>query len=124
VRYREALPADCPPEDSEEVVAVRMVYRIVRTAPAADDDFRSLQDLKPSCDYGSDSCMARGLSVFTDKIDCEQRLKLPSLRGRLVCAVTLRPGAGRLKQTRQPSHQTWWPLADFDILSNCETDLL
>ena len=36
------------------------------------------------------------------------------------CEVTLDRGSGRIRRTGSRSgHQTWWPLADFDILANC-----
>lgn len=46
--------------------------------------------------------------------------KLPALRGKRICRVQLMAGAGRIRQTGKPSHHTWWPLADFDILGHCE----
>src|SRR5207249_3028288 len=107
VTFREPLPAGCPPDDSENVESERVVYRMVSSLPPSDDDFRSLQDRKPDRDYGVDACLARGLSVFTEREDCDAKLKLPRFRGQFVCPVRLQPGAGSLKQTRQPSHHTW-----------------
>ena len=39
--YREPLPEGCPPDDAEEITTPRIVYRLVRSNPPTDDDFRS-----------------------------------------------------------------------------------
>jgi len=123
--YLEPLPASCPPEGAEEITAPRQVFRLVRTNPPSIDDFKSQQAENPDRIFsGVTECQARGLSVFADRQDAVGKaLKLPSLRGRLVCRVALGAGAGRIQQTGQPSHHTWWPLAAFDITSNCEVDV-
>lgn len=118
--YREPLPDGCPPEAAEEIVASREVFRLVRNNPPALDDFRSQRAEKPQAVFQVSECQARGLSVFADRRDAEAKaLKLPRFRGCLVCRVTLQAGAGRIQQTFQPSHHTWWPLATFDILAHC-----
>lgn len=68
---------------------------------------------------GVSECQARGLSVFEKKEDCARAAKLPSLRGRSICGVELDQGAGRILQTGQGSHHTWWPFADFRIVDSC-----
>lgn len=118
--YREPLPEGCPPDAAEEIATPRTVFRLARTNPPTLDDFRSQRAEKPERVFPCvTECQARGLSTFADRRDLEARaLKLPYLRGRLICRVSLQAGAGRIQQTGQPSHHTWWPLATFDILSH------
>ena len=120
-RYRESLPPDCPPETSKEIVHVRYVFRLVRTTTPTDCDFRSQRAENPDRIFcGVPECRVRGLSVFAEHIDAERALRFPALRGRSIYRVLLREGAGRLQQTGRPSHHTWWPLADYDILAHCD----
>lgn len=119
--YREPLPENCPPAESEEIAAERIVFRIVQTNPATLDDFRSQRELRPNASFpGVSECRARGVSVHADRADSEKLRKLPRFQSSLVCKVRLEGGAGRIQQTGKPSHHTWWPLAAFDILDNCE----
>ena len=37
-------------------------------------------------------------------------------------ARPLESGAGSMQQTGRPSHHTWWPLAEFDILGRCAVE--
>jgi hypothetical protein len=120
--YREELPEDCPPEAAEEIAVARSVFRLVRTRSPTLDDFRSQRSEKPQAIFNISECQARGLSVFAIRQDSEKALKLPTLRGRLICRVNLDTGAGRIQQTGKPSHHTWWPHAAFDILAHCEME--
>jgi hypothetical protein len=121
--YREPLPAECPPETAEEIILGREVFRIVMAEPPTLDDFRSQRAEKPNAVFKNVSeCLARGVSVFADRSDCETVLKLPRLRGRKLACVRLAEGAGKILQTFEPSHHTWWPFANFDILANCEVE--
>ena len=120
MNYREELPEGCPPDDAEDIVASREVFRLVRTSPPTEEDFISKRAENPDRDFGNISeCQARGLSVFAERGDSQKALKLPNLRGRLICRVALEAGAGHIQQTGRRSHHTWWPLADFDILAHC-----
>lgn len=119
-QYRESLPPDCPPAAAQEITSPAAVFRLVRTDPATVDDFRSQRAERPFRQFrGVTECHARGLSVFARREDSQRALKLPALRGRLICRVQLESGAGSLQQTGRRSHHTWWPSADFDILSRC-----
>ena len=118
--YREELPKDCPPNDSEEITVEKQVFRVVKTFPPTAEDFLSQRALKPDAIFRDVSeCLARGLSVFLDRQDGEKLLKLPLFRGRKLATVRLTPCSGRIQQTFKPSHHTWWPLADYDILAHC-----
>ncbi|CAN5698296.1 hypothetical protein BH11VER1_BH11VER1_38470 [soil metagenome] len=124
MNYRETLPEDCPPHASVEIALEISVFRLVKTSPATLDDFRSQRAEKPGAVFkGVTECQANGLSVFTERQDAVQKaLLLPRFRGFQVCPVRLDAGAGRIQQTFQPSHHTWWPLAEFDILAHCERE--
>lgn len=119
--YRQPLPENCPLEDAAEISSPRSVFRLVRNYPPRDGDFRSQRAENPGREFKNiTECQARGLSVFTERRDAEERLKRPNLKGMLVCRVALDKGAGRIQHTaRRTSHHTWWPLADYDILSGC-----
>ena len=124
MNYREPLPEGCPPTEAEEITAGRDVFRVVRTDPATRNDFRSQRAEKPEAVFrGATECQARGLSVFARRSDCEKLLKLSHMRGRRVCRVHLEVGGGRIQPTFQPSHHTWWPLADFDILAHSSIEV-
>jgi hypothetical protein len=117
--FREPLPEGCPPADAPVVTNEVMVYRLVRTVPPTAEDFRSQRAEHPE-KYFSNECLARGLSVHALRRDSEMAAKLPTLKGRLPCAVRLSRESGHLKQTGKPSHHTWWPFASFDILGNVD----
>ena len=120
--YREPLPEDCPPDNAEEITEPRVVYRLVRSNPPTDDDFRSQRAEKPNRVFRRvTECRARGVSVRTDLAEAIDMMRMPQMQGRLLCQVRLDHGAGRIMQTGEwPNHSTWWPLADFDILANCQ----
>ncbi len=117
--YREPLPEGCPPDAADEIAAAREVFRLVRNNPPTPDDFQSQRAEKPEAVFHISECQARGLSVFAQRRDSERALKLPTLRGRLICRLRLEAGAGRIQQTGRPTHHTWWPLAAFDVLAHC-----
>ena len=122
MKYRERLPDGCPPVEAEEIRAAREVFRLVDGDLPTDADFASQRALHPDRTFGVTECQALGLSVHTDLRDSKRALKLPNLQGRRICRVRLGPGAGRIQQTGGRSHHTWWPLADYDILSVCELE--
>lgn len=119
MRYREPLPKGCPPPDAAEIREPRAVFRLVRSDPPTSDDFRSQRaERGPRVVFrGVDECRARGLSVYVSRESAASAKRFAPLRGRLVCRVELAAGAGSIRQTGAPSHYTWWPLADFDILA-------
>lgn len=118
--YREPLPVGCPPPEADEINFERDVYRLVRASPPGLGDFRSQRDERPQAVFQVSECLSRGLSVHTVRSDSERMRKLPRFKNHLVCRVHLESGAGKIQQTFQPSHHTWWPLAAFDILGHCE----
>lgn len=125
MNYREPLPDGCPPDTAEEIVQPRDVFRLVCTDPPTEEDFKSQREENPDRTFpGIDECQARGLSVHTERRDSEKASKLPKLRGRLICRLQLGLGAGKILQTGRPSHHTWWPLADYDVLAQCTVETI
>lgn len=122
VRYREELPDSCPPDEAQTIETDRDVFRLVRGVQPTFNDFQSQRAERPNGTFNTSECQARGLSVFSDRRDCEKALKLPALRGRFTCQVRLVPGSGKILQTGRRSHHTWWPFAEFDILSRCSVE--
>ncbi len=123
VNYREALPEGYPASESADTSAGLVAFRLVTSLPPTVGDFDSQRRLHPGRHFrGISECQACGVSVFTKVEDCRMAGKLPALRGKQVCRVRLMAGAGRIQQTGKPSHHTWWPLADFDILGQCEQE--
>lgn len=117
--YREELPEGCPPNEADEIHSPRDVFRAVRQSPPDLRDFRSQRAERPTQDFsGVTECQARGVSVFARRQDCENLLRLPRMKNRLIARVRLEDGAGRIQQTFRESHHTWWPTADFDILGH------
>ena len=119
--YREPLPEGCPPDDAEEITEPRVVYRLARNNTPTGDDFRSQRAERPDRVFRDvTECQARGVSVFANLEVAEELSTRGSLQGRAVCRVVLALGAGRILPTGGRSHHTWWPLADYDILANCQ----
>lgn len=120
--YLEPLPEGCPPLEAAAIESPLAVFRLVKANPPTAQDFRSQRALKPGARFSVSECQARGLSVFTEKRDCANLLKLAHMRGGMIARVQLEAGAGRIQQTNTPSHHTWWPLAEFDILAHIEME--
>ena len=117
--YREPLPEGCPPDGAEAITAPRVVYRLVRSSPPTDYDFRSQRAERPAARFSASECQARGASVYANRRDAERQTEIPKLNRLAVCQVDLVVGAGRIKKTGGSSHYTWWPYGDYSILANC-----
>ena len=57
--------------------------------------------------------------MFANRRDAERQTEIPKLKELAVCQVDLVAGAGRIMKTGGSSHYTWWPYADYDILTKC-----
>lgn len=118
--YSESLPVNCPPPEAHLPEDGMEVIRLVNQDPPDETDFKSFRSLHPSRKAPTTECEACGLSVYTSQSDAERLRKLPKFKDSLPCVVRLSPLSGRIKQTNQPSHHTWWPSSQFNILTNCE----
>jgi hypothetical protein len=93
-------------------------YRIAKVNPATDGDFflqRKLQPNKTFTGLGVDECIARSISLFSEKNDATRRLKLPKFRSANIAIVTLQPKDGVMKKTFSDSHYSWWRSVDFEV---------
>ena len=59
------------------------------------------------------------MPVRTNLDSAVELISLRTMRGMMLCQVHLDRGAGRIMQTGEdPHHSTWWPLAEYDVLTN------
>ena len=117
--FREALPDECPPTDATDIETVSVVYRLVRNMPPEDEDFKSQRARLPEKRFRNE-CIARGLSVLFTLDSAYELLSSVPHRGERISRVTLKKGAGFIKQTgRNPHHYTWWPCVTYDVLGAC-----
>lgn len=118
--FRDELPDRCPPDDATEVRDVLEVFRLIKTNPPTQDDFRSQRTEQPQTHFNTTECIARGLSVWVDRQGVENARKLPKFRNTMIGKIRLCPGAGWIMQTFKPTHRTWWPFKAFDPAASCE----
>ena len=111
-----AWPAHYPPgcPGSDPVPADGQVWRIVRSAPPQEKDFKSNRLQQPRKDWGEQECEACGLSVYRTERDAARVRELtPAFRKRLIASATLTASHGVTLSTPRPdfpSHTTWWVL--------------
>ncbi len=122
MKFREELPDKCPPSDAVEPVISFVAYRYVSNNPVQESDFDSTYKVFPTKLFPL-PCLARGLSIFTDRADLFRGsiLKLPTKKRAHICKVTVMPKSGVTKPTGGASHLTWWPY-DVAILEHCEVE--
>lgn len=58
--------APVPPEAADEITADREGFRVVKSDPPTDQDFRSQRAMQPAAVWGNSECLAFGLSVFAE----------------------------------------------------------
>lgn len=104
------FPDGCPPDDAGP--ATGLVYRLVRNAAPAADDFRSHAEDQPERDWGDAHCKACGLSIFRDLTEAVKTTRrIPALRGSVPASAELDGGPGVILHTPSraaDSHHTWW----------------
>lgn len=119
--YLEILPENCPPADANSIENERIVFRLVNNNPPLPLDFRSQRAEKPNATFSVNECYARGLSVYSEQKALDDARKLPRWKNSFVCQLKLTEGAGMIQKTfKHPHHFTWWPLASYVILEQCE----
>ncbi len=93
--YKEDLPDQCPPAESQEIRANMHVFRLIETAQPKDNDFLSQRASNPDAVFGVDECIARGVSVWVQQADVARLKKIPKFRNAKVCRVNYTMGPGR-----------------------------
>ena len=117
--YREELPCNCPPDDAEEVMNQRIMYRLIRGTQPSCSDFESLRKTRPDLIFPEvEECIACGISLF-DSIEAAKSTVKYKLGKCTIYEVHLRSGAGRIKRTRGIGHFTLWPYRDYNLI--CST---
>lgn len=112
----ETLPEQCPPEDAE--LCNGSYYRIANGNPVDSADFFSQRKLQPDRVFKGpdiDECIARAISLFSDRKESERRLKLPKFRNASIALVELKPKDGMIKKTFGIAHYSWWRTKVFDV---------
>lgn len=112
--YREALPAECPPEAATDQV-ILVAYRVVTSNPPTLECFASQAERKRPLMEGGDMCKHRSCSLFTcpDKIaNIAGRLPKPRDGGPFIATMTIPTGAGR--SLIKKKHVDLWLYKSFD----------
>lgn len=122
MKLRNDLPDGCPPPDSEPIVEVRRLYRLVAQFPPKGDDFRANWELysrhHDTWRLNGEECKAKGLTLFTTPEAAKSRTTLENQKGKRVCEVLLLPGSGTLSKEKT-RHVTWWPCRIPCLLAIC-----
>jgi hypothetical protein len=109
----EKLPENCPPNDAINPINF-FCFRLTTHSPPTEKDYFSQRKIYPEKKFHVNECRARSLSVFNEKSDCENIIKLPPHRGKHIIALRLFPECGVIKKTgRSTSHFSWWVLSGF-----------
>lgn len=110
-------PANCPPAGAVPPNGQLRVYRATSGPPPAAQDFLSYVEMGRRV-TAPKQCQARGLSVYTELVDAENRAKLYPGSGAYIAEASLNGTDGVVQPTpnnRTPdSHHTWWPYDGVD----------
>lgn len=104
------FPKTCPPDDSLE--ASGDVYRLVGGEPPKKEDFishwvKSPHNRKVYAAKGK-ACEFCGLSVFRTMEDARRLSRRVRHLPKKIAKATLGPSMGRIKNTGNEDHCTWW----------------
>jgi hypothetical protein len=100
------FPADCPPKAAKAVNGY--VFRFVRKDIPEDGDFESHFVLEMRFD-ASKKCEACGCSVYLSEKDARAKANtVPALRKKQLARARLSAEWGKIAQTGEPTHHTWW----------------
>lgn len=120
MEWYEELPDSCPPEDTE-YGSNRTFFRITERKPPIDSDFFSQRKLSPHKAFNIDECIARSLSIFSNRNDALNIMKLPKFKNYpYLYKIKLNNNAGVIKKTSSKSHYSWWRSKAFDFTNGIE----
>jgi hypothetical protein len=114
------FPEDCPPKAAKPVKGE--IFRFIRKKVPEDRDFKShfVLEIKFEPDKLCEAC---GCSVYLSEEDARAKAeKTPYLKGKKLAKAKLSPEWGRIAQTFDPPHHTWWLVNDksptimFDVI--------
>ena len=119
--FPDHFPPQCPFSEATEVDNM-VVYRRTGHKNLTDADFKTHYEKHPNR-YEKD-CMARGLSVYTNKQDLygDAQEKTGAMRKKkFIIEIQLNPSLGKIHNTSRngDSHHTWWMYGGADPFSSC-----
>lgn len=102
------FPEQCPPSDARQDELT--VFRLVSNLPATSDDFLpTIREFPHRKFLAKDLCIACGVSVFKEMDDLlKKQEKYKNLKYKKVAKGIITRNDGRVKETGEPSHVTWW----------------
>ncbi len=112
--WYETLPDQCPPREAftpQDFIC----YRLRLGDKVTCKDFHSHRYLSPHKKFHTTECIASSVSVFQDKSDLSNILKLAVHRGKKIAQITLYPYDGLALKTGNRTHYSWWRSDKFDI---------
>ena len=127
-KFQAGVPLHCPPADASSKATT--LYRFCKESTAVGEDFTSHMNSrdKNKRDIANKrikrdptDCKPSGLSVYTAEKDILYACKfLDFTWGKYIFAVEVADDEGRLKQTGDYEHHTYWPLDSVDLLSRAK----
>lgn len=109
------LPSNCPPDQADECNGV--VFRLVRSDPPTDKDFRPSITCQNDDKDMDDKCIRCGLSVAKSLSDIQKlKRRARGFQMRKVAEANLCEEHGVIMATGIRGHFTWWPLDVIDYV--------
>jgi hypothetical protein len=103
-------PAQCPPANAQPVE--RTIYRFINNRNIIEKDFTSYFKLKPEEDWGKNSCIARGLSIYFSLQACDELANaVPAMKKKKIASANITADMGLIGPTPSKNtkhHKTWW----------------
>ncbi len=122
--FADTLPEGCPPEGASLIASDLDVFRLVEANPPSETDFISYWHLYPrkreSYIRKPGECVSRALSVYDTFENCQNIQRLPTMKDKVICKVTVNNEAGVIMEKGQNGHICWWLAQDFDPIENSE----
>lgn len=116
---------NCPPSNAEQTEAV--FFRACDSNPPTEEDFIShAESLLPRKRNRADSanCAHWGLSGWISHEEAKHaQAVFDWLKPKFIFSTKISTASGRLLQTGRPSHYTFWPCHDFNLLISAELAL-
>jgi hypothetical protein len=117
-KFVAGMPDHCPGDDSVESDAI--LFRACDTAPPTVEDVTSHAHsklLRKSSRAKPEECKSWGLSCWRSLDDVRHDMQLFSwLSRKHIHQFSVDKSDGRLEQTGRPTHYTYWPYADVNLL--------
>jgi hypothetical protein len=112
VKFREILPAGCPPKDAQDIECAD-AFRFIPAATAALAHFASNAAKQETPPPGIDACRWASCSLYTDMATVQKKRKLKKLRS-YIHVAKLKIGAGSGYLIIANSHIDFWMFETFD----------